>query len=155
MPHASAEAPANNCTPDIAPVPQLDRRPWVVRVRAACRGPTCRLARVPWACASPPISTSPAHGRYHARPFPPSWTSTNAYPHALPATAESREHYRGSFAGGSDGRSWSRYSDRFGHRQDGTRTTHRTGNRGDRYAPGRGGVLDPPIVVLLRIRIRI
>ena len=37
MPHASAEAPANNFTPAIAPVPQLDRRPWTVRVRDACR----------------------------------------------------------------------------------------------------------------------
>ena len=35
MPHASAIAPADNCTPSIASVSQLDRRPWPVRIRTA------------------------------------------------------------------------------------------------------------------------
>ena len=35
MPHASAIAHANHCTPAVASVPQIDRRPWPVRIRDA------------------------------------------------------------------------------------------------------------------------
>ena len=77
MPHASAAAHANHCTRRVASVPQLDRRPWPVRIRTAAAktnlSPVSKCFAVTlatffdrngrWSLSPEQISEATGHGR--------------------------------------------------------------------------------------------
>ena len=144
MQHASAIAPAENCTPSVASVSQLDRRPWVVRVRTAMKGTDLPLgARAVGLCIASYFD------------FAGTWAvSREALADELDCDPRTLTRYLQKLkaanilevhAGGSDGRAWSRYStgSAIAKMAPARRREPATGGAD---APWQGGRIDPPIV---------